>query len=952
MDTKQKVFLVIDGHAMAYRAYFAMLKQNLTNQDGMPTGAIHGFFRMILKLIEEKKPDYFLFVFDPPRKTFREEMYPEYKATRAKTDEELKWQIDEIQSMIQDLGLPMHIPEKEEADDFIASLAEKINHSKKDILLEMVSGDKDLYNVISPQVHLLRSKKGVTEFEEIDPEKVIEITGVQPDQIPDYMALTGDSSDNIPGVKGVGPKTAAKLISEFGSLENLYQNLDKVKPDSLKEKLAKNKDNAFLSYQLVQLKKDLKLPDDFSKFLLTLKPGQEKVFLKRGFETLAKSWRKFVTQDDSAETTTKQTSMDQDNIGQNNMIIKTKSHWIEFWQKAQQADLLCIDTETTSVSPLEADLLGISLAYRKGKKVFSCYVPIILNGNIPRHLDYAGIDFEALYKQVQKDIRQCKIPFIAQNIKYDYLVLERHDIKIKNFYADTMILSYLLNPGVRKHNLDDLALEYLGHENITYKSLVGTGKKQKLLSEIDLDRAGEYAAEDAEVTLRVYEKILPRVQKENLWDLYRKIDHPLIFTLAEMEKVGMKIDVPYLHKLKEDFSKKLETIRQEIYDMAGEEFNIQSTRELQHILFDKLGITSVKKTETGQKSTDVHSLESVQEEHPIIPKILEYRTLAKLISGYVDPLPSSVGSDGRVHTSFSQVTAATGRLASSNPNLQNIPAQGEEGKMIRKAFIAEDGFLLLSLDYSQIELRLLAHYSEDKALVKAFQQGEDIHDHAAYYLFRNMFDAEKGVWLDTPQPEFFENSVPELDKEILHKMKQTDKFASFRRKAKILNYSIIYGVTDYGLSRNLNIPRSEAKLLIEAYFKSYPGVKKYLEKSIEQAKEKGYVENYFGRRRILPDIKTKNRFARQAAERLAMNTPLQSTAADIIKIAMIKIEKRLKKKKSRMIMQIHDELVFEVAKNEKDEVYQMAKYEMEHVGNFKVPLLVDGGFGANWAEAK
>ncbi len=942
---------------MAFRAHYALISQRMMNTEGQPTETIFGFFRMLAKLLFDLKPDYLLVVFDPPKETFRHAMYPAYKANRKETPEELKLQLDEVIQLCHSLGFPVYIPENEEADDYIASFAEQARQMPLEI--EIASSDKDLFNILRPGVTLLRAKKGVTEFIKIDENFVQKELGVSCQSIPDYMALTGDASDNIPGVKGVGEKTAAKLIAEFGSLEGIYNNLQKVKPDSLRSKLQIDKDNAFLSRELVSLRKNIQLPFQLENLEWRHKSRDISILLKKGFRVLYQEFSKLFSQDSPTAVANSNTTVHETkkkpvtDINANRRTITELAELQTFAEKLNRLDIFAFDTETTSVKPLAADLLGLSFAWREQETYHSVYIPALFDQENVPHTDYMNLpDGEQVIATLRPALENARSRKIAQNAKYDILVLKRHGIEVQNVSDDTMIMAYVLDPNRRRFNMDDLAADLLGYKTISYDELTGTGRKRQALVSLPLDRLAEYAAEDAEVTLRLYEILREQLVTAGLEKLYREIDMPLVHILVEMETHGVSIDTKKLAEFCRELEKRLKNIENSIYEKAGEKFNINSTKELQRILFEKLAVRTVKKTTTGAQSTEAAVLEELRKEHPIVADILDYRAITKLLNTYVTPLPESIlPTTGRIHTTFSQITAATGRLASHDPNLQNIPIKGEDGRALRRIFVAAPGFRLLTLDYSQIELRILAHYSEDPNLIQAYANDEDIHDRAAYLLFRNRFDLDTKSWKaasDIGDINF------EIDQSILTAMKETREFSDLRSQAKVLNFSIVYGVTDFGLSRNLGITRKEAAELIQLYFAAFPGIRHYMEQAKEKARRQGYAENLFGRRRALPDINAKNRFTREGAERLAINTPIQSTAADIIKVAMIRIQRQLEKLKlkSRMILQIHDELLFEVTAPEETQVYNMAKDIMENVIPLKVPLKVSGGFGANWDEAK
>jgi DNA polymerase-1 len=949
MSSEKRKLIIIDGHAMAFRAHYALISGNLTNSKNEPVETVFGFYRMISKLLRELKPDYFTFVFDPKGGSFRSTIYPEYKANRKETPAELVYQFSEVIEIAQKLKIPVLTMEGFEADDVIASLTKKFKSDDIDIII--VSGDKDLFGILNDHTSLYRPVKGVSEFKIFSNTDIFNEVGVLPEQIVDYMALTGDTSDNVPGVAGIGPKTASKLVSEYGNLDKIYENLETIKPDGLRKKLTLNKDNAFLSRELVTLKSDLEITQNLGDFLW--KPEERikdeiSIFRDKELPALYDEWKQMLPEGSftEAESST--------GINKNIYTIRTLSEWNEIAGEISASEIIALDTETTSVSTMEAKLVGVSFGWKINNSYKSAYIPVVFDDVHERHFDYQDIPegVETL-QWVKPVIENEKIKKVGQNIKYDYLVLLNHGVTIKSIYADTMVLSYMIDPNQRKHNMDDLAWRHLQHETVKYKDLAGTGKKTKALMELPLEELSYYAAEDAEVTFRLYEILIQRLRDENLEDLYRKIDGPMIGLLAEMEKNGILIDTAYMKSLEKSYTQKIHLIEDEIYELAGEKFNINSTRELQTILFDKLQIASKKKTPKGSLSTDAAVLEMLKDQHPIVEKILEYRLLAKLLNTYISALPEYINpKTGRIHTSFSQTIAATGRLASFDPNLQNIPVKENEGKAIRKAFICPNGYSLLSLDYSQIELRILAHYSEDPNLIEAFKNNVDIHDQAAYLLFHNMFDPSTGKWDKPSSLDLSNTSGPDMS--ILNKMKATPEFSSMRSQAKILNFSIVYGVTEYGLSKNLSISVEEARNLIAMYFINYPGIKNYMAGMVELARETSYSTNLFGRKRKIEDIQSKNRFSREAAERLAINNPIQSTAADLLKVAMLRIQNAIESKnlKTRLLLQIHDELLLEVPESEKETAFDLVKNEMENVISLKVPLTVSGGYGKNWGDLK
>ena len=985
--------MLVDGHAMVFRAYHAMARQNLINSAGMPVGAVFGFYRMLAKLIKDHSPDYFLLIFDPPGENFRNRIYPKYKANRPEAPEDFKIQMSEILEIAQTINIPVFIPDDAEADDAIASIVEK--HKNSGLEMNIVSGDKDLYSLLHKNIKILKAKRGVSEFIEIDSDFVQQEWDIHYTQTTDFLAISGDTADNIPGVRGVGYKGAGKLLNQYDNLEKIYKNIDKIQPDGIKKKLIESKENAFLSQKLVQLKKDISFDKSFEELdtntFLREKASLFTIFKEKELNVVYQDWQKITDADNIKES----------NIGKNTRIIRSQKEWEEIYSIIIKSKFVALDTETTDKFPIKAKLLGISIAWeqqqnkgdlppklqkQEDKEYYSVYIPCVFiplgneDNNIPKggsedlfsslntaHSDYRNIlPGSKVLGWVTPLLEDESIKKVGQNIKYDWLVLKKHGINLKGMVADTMLLSFLLKPGRRRHNLDNMALDYLGHTTIKYSDLVGTGKKQKPLISVSLDELAAYACEDVEVTLRLYEILREKVTQENFMKINNDIDLPLVYVLMIMEENGIVLDTPYLSKLADRYQKELKKIEKNIFEMAEEEFNIQSPLELRRILFEKLGIKSDKKTGKGQLSTDHSVLERLKDKHPIITHLLKFRLLSKLLSTYILPLPQAVQENTqRVHTSFAQVIAVTARLASMEPNLQNIPIKGKEGHEIRKAFVSAPNYELLSLDYSQIELRILAHYSKDKNLKKAYDEDEDIHDQAAYLLFHHYFNKQNKTWNFAPvsQSDSSQETLDifsninyddQLDIAKLNLMKETPEFQNCRAQAKILNFSIIYGVTDWGLSQHLNISREEAKALIQAYLITYPGIKEYMQHIVETTREKGYSENLFGRKRAIHDLNHQNHFKREAAERLAMNTPIQSTAADIIKIAMINIQKELESQnaKSKMLLQIHDELLFEVELSEKNEMYKMIKDKMENSVQLNVPLKVSGGFGKNWDEAK
>jgi DNA polymerase-1 len=903
----KKKFFIIDGHALCYRAYFAFIKNPLTNSKGQNTSAIFGFSRMLLRLIEDQKPDYLAVAFDPPKKSFRFDLYAEYKATRQKMPDDLRPQIDEIISMIKKFGIPVLINDNFEADDILGTAAGLFPSDKLDVYI--VTGDKDAFQLVADGVYIYRNSKGISEYEILSRDGIIEKTGLPPEKIIDYMALTGDTSDNVPGVKGVGEKTALKLINEYGSLDGVYSSIDSIK-GKLKEQLLGNTENAYLSRTLVTIRKDV--PLDISLDDLSFKgiPAEDALefFTSHEMESIIRDHFS------SAEDARANPVLAQSIPGRDSYrIVMDKTGMENALKAVYDTGFVSIDTETTSVDPVRAGLVGISLSVKPGE---GWYVPLAGSGLFSEKLP----DREQMLSLIKPMVEDHAVKKIGQNLKYDIIVFQNEGMKLNGLHSDTMIASYLLYPSDRRHNLDDMAMNHLQYKTITYNELVGSGKNAVNIDEVELDRLADYAIEDADIALRLNNLLEPRLHEQELDSLYRDMELPLVYVLAGMERTGVKIDPVHFKKLGELNDRKLEEVRAKIISDAGREFNINSTRELAAVLFEELGLKPQKKTKTGF-STDITVLESLIGRHSIIESLIEYRTLSKLKNTYIDTLPELIFSGtGRIHTSYNQTVAATGRLSSSEPNLQNIPIRDEFGRLIRKGFIAEKGSLIMAADYSQIELRLAAHLSGDANMTSAFKNGIDIHSMTASSVFK----------VEIPQ------ITPDM-----------------RRQAKIINFATIYGVSPFGLSQQAEISVKDAAEFIRIYFETYPGFRKYIDETVKFAVEKGYVKTLFGRKRAIPDITSETHFKREGAERIAINTPIQGTSADMIKIAMIRIAAELKNKnyKSRMIMQVHDELVFEVVEDEIDEMKSMVKSMMENSAELDVPVVVDIGIGDNWNDA-
>ncbi len=904
-----KKFYIIDGHALCYRAYFAFIANPLINSQGQNTSAIFGFARMLLKLIKDNSPDYIAVAFDPPVKTFRFEMYSEYKVNRAKMPDDLKSQIEEIKNLVSVLDIPVIMDERVEADDILGSAAVKYSNMGYEIFL--VTGDKDAYQLVNEKVKIYANKKGISDYIIYDVKEVEDKIGLKPFQIIDYMALVGDTADNIPGVKGIGPKTAVKFISDFGSLDGIYEHISEIKGAN-QQKLIENKEMAYLSRKLVTIKTDVemnfKIEDAEFKNFDNVKAYD--YFKKLEMKSIAEEFF------GGSSEPVKEAPVEKKNlIKKNYKCIQTLKELDDAFKQIAKYDLISVDSETTSVHAMEADLVGISISLEEGQ---GWYFPVMSNSLFNDHsVEYSKDELLAKARPVlENDL----VKKIGQNIKYDYIVFRNAGIRMRNMFFDTMIASYLIDPSARRHNMDDMAEFYLDYKTITYSELTGKGKNQLPISEIPLDEVTEYACEDSDITLRLYNVLKVKLRENDLEKLFFEIEMPLVTVLAEMEIAGVKIDIAYFTELSVLNDKNLIAVENKILELAGENFNLNSTKELSYILFTKLGLKPVKKTKTGL-STDISVLESLVKDHEIIGYLIQYRTLSKLKSTYIDSLPKMINDrTGRIHTSYNQTVAATGRLSSTDPNLQNIPVKDDFGKKIRGGFVAEKGYTLLSSDYSQIELRLAAHLSKDENMKKAFNDGIDIHSMTASSTF--------GVSLDKIEPWM-------------------------RRQAKIINFATIYGVSPYGLSQQADISMSDAKKFIDKYFETYPGFRKYIDETIAFAKENKYVITLAGRKRPVPEIDNAVSFRREGAERIAINTPIQGTSADMIKIAMINIHRILseKKLKSRMIMQVHDELVLEVSEDEKEIVKEIVETNMRDAMKLDVVIKVDSGWGNNWNDA-
>lgn len=887
-----RTLYLIDGSSYFYRAFYAI--RPLTTSKGLHVNAVYGFATMILKVLKEHKPDYLSIIFDSKEETFRKKMYPEYKANRSEMPHDLIEQIPYIQAVVEAFNIHSLSAAGYEADDIIGTFCHRTKD--EDLKIIIVSSDKDLMQLVSDRVSMLDTMRD----KKIGKAEVKEKFGVQPPQVVDVLSLCGDHSDNIPGVLGIGPKTASALILKFGSLDHLLKETDKISGKT-RELLEKFKDEALLSRELVRLNCDV--PIDFHLKDAEVKPPHpEKV--TELFEAL--EFKRLLEQMGLKTEVKKKSKISYQIILEENDLIRLIS-------QLSSSSHFAIDLETTSLNTRKAKIVGISFAYPVSKTEHeTCYLPLL-------HREGKQLDSQDTLKKLKPVLESPSSKKWGQNIKFDALILRYHGIFLSPISDDSMIASYILDPA-GPHNMDALSLKYLDHETIHYEDVTKVGKRKIGFDEVPIDLAAEYSAEDADVTYRLVQILRNKLREEKRLSLYEEIEIPLTNILIQMETDGVRVDIPFLKKKSKEFEKELAELEKEIYREAGTEFNIQSTKQLSQILFQKLGLAVKKRTKTGF-STDVHVLEALSEEHPLPAKILSYREFAKLKSTYVDALIELADPEtSRVHTSYNQTVAETGRLSSSNPNLQNIPIRTDLGQEIRHAFIAQAGYQLLSADYSQVELRLLAHLSGDPVLTEAFKTDQDVHTQTAVEIF--------GV---------FPNLVS----------------SEMRRMAKAINFGLIYGLSAFGLSKQLKISVQKADEYIARYFERYRKVREYMDQTIQTAKEKGYVETIMGRRRYLPDLRSANPRLRQLSERMAVNSPIQGSAADLIKIAMIHIAKEFSgdRLRSRMILQVHDELVFEVHEGELHEVMEIVKSQMEGAMRLSVPIKVEIKTGKNWAEA-
>ncbi|HHX8716748.1 DNA polymerase I [Vibrio alginolyticus] len=918
--------ILIDGSSYLYRAFHAY-PGTMSNGE-IPTNAVYGVVNMLRSMMRQFASERIAVVFDAKGKTFRDDMYAEYKANRPPMPDDLRCQIEPLHNVIRAMGLPLICVPGVEADDVIGTLAYQASQKGMPVLIS--TGDKDMAQLVDDNITLINTMTNVV----MDREGVVEKFGIPPELIIDYLALMGDKVDNIPGVPGVGDKTATALLQGIGGLTKLYENLDDIAglgfrgSKTMAKKLIDNKENAMLSYELATIKLDVEL-EETPESLLKAEPNKDELVKLYGQLTF-KSWLNELLEGGSgsveavelagaSQASSSQAEMETSAVtidrSQYETILdkETFNAWLD---KLQTAELFAFDTETDNLDYMLANLVGLSFAVDEG---IAAYVPVAHDYlDAPEQLDRDWV-LEQL-KPILEDAAKAKV---GQNLKYDASVLARYDIELKGIKHDTMLESYIYNSVGGKHDMDSLALRFLQHSCISFEQIAGKGKNQLTFNQIELEQASPYAAEDADVTLRLHNRLFANIeQDESLKTVYEEIEMPLVPVLSRIERTGVFIDEMKLSAQSVEITARLDELEKKAYEIAEQEFNMNSPKQLQAILFEKMGLPVVKKTPSGTPSTNEEVLQELALDYPLPKLILEYRGLAKLKSTYTDKLPKMINpSTGRVHTSYHQAVTATGRLSSTDPNLQNIPIRNEAGRRIRQAFVAPSGHKILAVDYSQIELRIMAHLSRDQALLDAFRDGKDIHAATAAEIM--------GVSIE-------------------------DVSSEQRRRAKAVNFGLIYGMSAFGLAKQLGIPRGEAQAYMDTYFERYPGVMQYMEDTRSTAADKGYVETIFGRRLHLPEIKSRNGMRRKAAERAAINAPMQGTAADIIKKAMLLVDQWIQEEgngRVKLLMQVHDELVFEVEESSLSEIESKVQKLMESAAELKVPLVAEAGHGDNWDQA-
>lgn len=919
-----KKFYLLDAYALIYRAYYGLIRSPRINSKGQNTSAIFGFLTTLNEVLQKEQPDLLAIGFDPAGHTFRHELFPEYKAQREATPEDIKKAVPIIKDLIKAYRIPILEVPGFEADDVIGTMAKAA--VSKGYEVRMITPDKDYAQLVEPNLLMQRPGHGNAPWEILGPQEVCEKYGLQsPLQVIDYLALMGDAADNIPGCPGVGPKTATTLLQQFGSCEDIIAHSSELK-GAVRKKIEEHVDEIKLSKVLTTIKTDVPLQYDFEQFKIE-EPDKEA--LRQIFTEL--EFRSFLTKLDGPQKSSKSAPVELslfgsestedkgndserlfsrlENLSYEYKLIENETEAKELADFLLTNEIFSLDTETTSIEALDAKLVGLSFSTEDFR---AWYVPV------SRETEKAKKILE-IFRPVYENPKILKV---GQNLKYDLTVLANYDIHLSGPLFDTMLAHYLIQPELR-HNMDYLAEIYLNYKTIHIEELIGPkGRGQKNMGDLEPKDIYKYACEDADVTLRLMKPLAEELRKNSLEEVFQNIEMPLMPVLARMERNGVVLDTDTLKEVENDFTLRLQTLEKDIYELAGHEFTINSPRQVGEVLFGELKLSEkVKKTKSGQYSTSEEVLRDLHSKHPIVQKILDYRGLKKLLSTYVEALPKLINPvTGHIHTSFNQAVTATGRLSSSNPNLQNIPVRGEDGREIRKAFIPEAGEIFFSADYSQIELRIMAHLSGDEHMIEAFNAGHDVHAATAARIFHK--------------------DIKDISKDE-------------RRKAKTANFGIIYGISAFGLAERMDVSRTEAKELIDSYFEMYPKIKEYIAKAVDTAREKGYIETEFGRRRYLPDINSRNAVVRGYAERNAVNAPIQGTAADIIKIAMIRVQQRLDAEgcKARMMLQVHDELNFSVPTDEFDKVKRIVIEEMQGAYKMSVPLEADCGEGKNWLEA-
>ena len=905
-DKKSKVIYLIDGSALVYRSHFAFIRNPLINSKGQLVSAIFGFMNAMLRLMTRENPEYLAVVMDTKEKTFRHKQYPDYKATREKMPDDLAAQLPVIDDIVTKLNIPYVKREGFEADDIIGTLSKLA--AEQGFEVKVLSGDKDFAQLVNDKVQIVNPKDNQVWTSAYVEEK----WGVPPEKIIDLLGLMGDASDNVPGVPGVGPKTAVKLIQEHGTMLELYEKLDDVKNPKLKLKLEENREKALLSRELVTIKTDMEDMPTWEEIRIESMDieATRSVFQEFELFNLMKPLDEVRALYASGDTPAREER------SHNYTVVKHIPELIELVETLKTKKMVAFDLETTSLDVLTTEIVGISFAWEANSAVY-------IGVKYPNPPDgcFTAEDIDIVLRELKPFWDSESIKKTGHNLKFDLSVLKSYGIEVAGVGFDSQIAGYLVNPGGRGYGMNDLSVQYLGIDPIHIEALIGKGKDQITMDLVSLDVISEYAAEDADISYQLYEILAEKIEQDNLNSVLNDIDLPLIPVLMDMEREGTFVDAKILNDMSESLGQELVRLEKAIFEEAGEEFNVASPRQVAEILFEKKGIKPIRKTKTGY-STDVNVLQILAREHAIPRYMLDYRQVAKLKSTYTDTLPLLIHEKtGRIHSNFNQTIAATGRLSSTNPNFQNIPVRTELGRDIRKAFRPQSsGWKIIAADYSQIELRLMAQYSKDERLIQAFKNGEDIHTATAAHVFgTNLF----GVSDDQ------------------------------RRRAKVVNFGIMYGAGPFRMSNELEISRGEAAELITNYFNTYPGIRNYLDETIEFARENKFVQTLFGRRRPVPDIDASNRMSREGAERIATNMPIQGTAADIIKLAMIQVHKRIKAEglKTKMILQVHDELVFEVPEDEIEALTPLARETMERTVDLDIPLTVDIGIGDNWLEA-